>query len=387
MRRGPLPSALGRVCEPRAHAARAPRAWLLLLLLLGASPAALAQPRMGPLSVRTQHPLHLLYLAPRPARAQPLSAGTLDITVEAAVSNLVERTPITGGWELDLDLEIWRFVLATRFSPLDGLDLGLELALLRFDAGFLDGTVDGWHRAIGVAGGRRESLPYDRYSYRVAPGLVERYDLAEVPLGLSDSTLDLRVRLLDGGDWARRGPPTLALQVATKLPTGSWREGLGSGAPDLGAWLLLEHGGRVLVLHGSIGVVVPGPSPALDDLQVPVVVAWGIAGELRFAPSLSVLAQVGGATPRLEGMLASNETGLTLDLAIGVRGAACGWSWQVAFVEDLITLGPSVDFTALASVGRTLAPAATRRPGHLGSSPWTGRRCRLAGLPSRTGRR
>lgn len=342
------------------------------LLLAGLALAAvLFQPgrakaldRQGPLTVRTQNPLHLLYLGQRPVRARPLSVGSLQLSLEAAVSNLVERTPATGGWELDLDLEIWRLVLAARFAPTPGLDVGLELPLLRFDGGFLDGTVDAWHAALGVPGGRRVSVERDRFSYRVAPALVERVDLAEVPLGLSDATVDMRLQLLEGGDHAAGRRPAVALQVAAKLPTGSWRDGLGSGAPDLGAWLLLEHGGRVLVVHGSVGLIVPGPSPLLADLQIPAVVTWQAAAELRVAPTLSVLVQLGGATPRLEGLQARNETGLTLDLAIGLRGAACGWTWQLGFVEDLITLGPSVDFTALASVGRTFAdPSLGRAPG------------------------
>ena len=322
--------------------------------------AALALPggaqgaeRHGPLSVRTQNPLHLLYLGQRPARARLPPAGTLEASVEASVSNLLERTPITGGWSMDIDLEIWRFVVAARYAPVDWLDVGLELPLLRFDGGFLDTATDAWHGLIGTSGGRRVSVERDRYAYVLAPDLAVRYDLPEVPIGLSDVAVDVRVRLLDGGEHALGRRPALALQVAGKLPTGSWRDGLGSGAPDIGAWLLLEHGGRVLVVHGAAGVIVPGPARVLADLQAPVVVTWLAAAEVRVAPPISVLVQVYGATPRLLGIQASNETGVTLDLAIGVRGTAGPWTWQVAFVEDLITLGPSVDYTALASVGRT----------------------------------
>ena len=306
--------------------------------------------------MRTQNPLHLLYLGQRPVRAVLPPAGTLQVSVEAAVSNLLERTPIAGGWSLDLDMEIWRFAITSRYAPVPWMDLGLEVPLLRFDGGFLDGPTDAWHAAIGNSGGRRASIERDRFSYRLAPELDVLYDLDEVPIGLSDLTIDVRLRLLRGGEHALGRRPALALQVAGKLPTGSWRDGLGSGAPDLGAWLLLEHGGRLLVVHGSLGLIVPGPAPAIGELQAPAVVSWMLAGELRVAPPISVLVQIVGATPRLLGIQSSNETGVTLDLAIGVRGNARGWTWQFAFVEDLITLGPSVDFTALASVGRTFGP-------------------------------
>lgn len=289
-------------------------------------------------------------------RAQTLPAGQALLTAEAAVSNFIERTPITGGWELDLDLELWRIAFAARFAPVQGLDVGVELPLLRFDAGFLDGVVDGWHDALGVPGGRRDSLPSDRFSYRVAPALVPRMDLDPVPIGLGDATVDLRLRLLDGGELAAGPRPTLALQVASKLPTGSPQAGLGSGAPDFGAWLLLEHGGQVLALHASLGLIVQGPARLLADLQVPVVLSWMAAGEVRLAPPLSLVVQVHGASPRWEGLLASNETGVSLDLAIGIAGERCGTTWQVVFVEDLIVLGPSVDFTAMASLGRRLGP-------------------------------
>ncbi len=323
------------------------------LAFLLAAPGLAAAARQGPLPVRTQNPLHLLYLGQRPIRAVLPPAGTLQVSVEAGVSNLLERTPISGGWELDLDLEIWRFVFATRYAPAPWIDLGLEVPLLRFDGGFLDGPTDAWHALIGNTGGRRVSVERDRFSYRLAPDLGVLYDLEEVPIGLSDLTLDVRLRLLRGGDQALGRRPALALQVAGKLPTGSWRDGLGSGAPDLGAWLLLEHGGRLMVVHASLGLIVPGPAVAIRDIQAPAVLNWMVAGELRVAPPFSVLVQIVGATPRLLGIQSSNETAVTLDLAIGVRGTARGWTWQVAFVEDLITLGPSVDFTALASIGRT----------------------------------
>ncbi len=333
-------------------------AWLAGAVL-GPGPAAAVE-HQGPFGVRTQNPLHLLYLGARPVRAATLAPGVGTLSFEASVTNLVERTPITGGWELDLDLELWRFAAVARAGVAPGVDVGVELPLLRFDGGVLDRVVDGWHAALGVSGGRRESLPVDRFSYRVAPGLVERLDAAPVPLGIGDVTVDARFRLIEGGASPRR--PSLALQVAGKLPTGGWERGLGSGAPDLGGWALFEVGGRVLALHASLGVVVQGPVRLFADLQVPAVATWMLAGELHPLRGLSLVVEVVGATPRLHGLLASNETGVTLDLAVGLRGAACGTTWQVVFVEDLVVLGPSVDFSVLASVGQRFGPSAPAEP-------------------------
>ncbi len=324
-----------------------------LVLALG-TPVAAAAERHGPLTVRTQNPLHLLYLGPRPARATLPSAGALALEVQASVSNLLERTPMVGGWAQDLDLEIWRFVFSARYAPTRWIDLGLQVPLLRFDGGFLDGPTDAWHGVIGNSGGRRANVRRDRFSYRLAPTSQVLYDVDEVAIGLSDLTVDVRVRLREGGDPSVG--PALALQVAGKLPTGSWQDALGSGAPDLGAWILVEHGGRWLAVHGSLGLVVPGPARALAGIQAPAVLTWMAAAELTPTPALSVLVQVLGATPRILGIQSSNETGVSLDLALGVRGSARGWTWQIAFVEDLITLGPSVDFTAMASLGRTFGP-------------------------------
>lgn len=329
------------------------RALLLLLAGLLISPAASASDApLGPFAVRTNHPLLLLHLDLVPGRAEVVPSGTVVLFAHASWSNLLERKRDVAGLddELDLDMGLGRFVLGSRVSLIDGIDLGLEVPLVHFNAGFLDSMVSGYHRAVGLPNGVRALVEDRRFSYVVAPADGAAYDMQPQALALAGVTVDVRGRLLRGD----RTRPTLSLRGALKLPTGSAAAGTDSGRPDLGLWLLGEYRVRRLWIYGAGGLLLRGPGGPLEQLVVPVVWTWMLAGELRVARSLAIVVQLGGSSPWYRGLDLMEGRGGVLDLTLGVAGRKGPWTWHVGLTEDPISQTPSVDFTAFVSVSRAL---------------------------------
>ena len=72
---------------------------------------------------------------------------------------------------------------------------------------------------------------------------------------------------------------------------------------------------------------------------------------------LSLIVQLQGATPPFHDTRNKTLGGIPLDLIIGFSGNAftgkpTHFFWQVAFSEDLLGKGPSVDFSSYLRIGR-----------------------------------
>jgi len=321
---------------------------VLVAGLLMPPPAHAADEPAGPFAIRTNHPLLLMHLGLRPGRADVLPLGTIEVLTEASWSNLLERKRGAGGadFDLDLDLGLGRFVIGSRVAPRDGIDVGLELALVHFGGGFLDEFIAGYHRALGISNGGRDQVADGRFSYRVALPEAAAYEIEPEPLALAGTTIDVRGRLLRGGP--RR--PGVAVQGALKLPTGSPAAGTDSGRPDLGVWLMTEYRIKRLWLYGTGGLILRGPGGPLQAIAIPVVWTWMAAGELRIARSLSIVVQLSGSSPWYVGLDAIEGRGGVFDLTLGLAGRTGRLRWHLGMTQDPISQTPSVDVTAFLSL-------------------------------------
>ena len=106
--------------------------------------------------------------------------------------------------------------------------------------------------------------------------------------GLGDVEIRAKCRFLaEGASW-----PALAVMGAVKFPTGSERRELGSGETDAGVRLIGTKGFGLVTVHANVGYTVNGASAERN------VWSYGLAGSLKVADPLALVAEVAGETNR-----------------------------------------------------------------------------------------
>ncbi|HPQ82015.1 MAG TPA: DUF3187 family protein [bacterium] len=306
----------------------------------------------GPISVRTQNPVYLQTLGLTPQRAEVLAEGTIEIRLDSAYTNLFEREGNANA-SIDLDMEYWRLAPWITYGLRDDLQVGVEIPLVNFSGGFLDAFIQRFHKTFGLPNGGRESVPNGRFSYRFDAGGQTRFDFPSTALGLGDIVLHFKHQLT-GEDSEL---PAMALFADIKFPTGKASRGWGNGSPDFGFGFALETSWERL--HGYVNTmgIATGGNDSFNDFMYGGMFAFAVAGELTLLPSWSLVVQLNGSTPLLGHTGLESWDGVPLDLVVGFKGeekkllGGQDFIWQFGFSEDILSSGPSPDFTVFISFG------------------------------------
>jgi hypothetical protein len=116
----------------------------------------------GPLQVRNQFPLFLY------ADAQYLEAASIENSFSAGLShssiNLVSES---SDWSVGLDMEITELDLRFKKSIGDFIEIGIDLPLISFNAGFMDDFIKGFHDTFGLPDYGRSERPENEFLYDV----------------------------------------------------------------------------------------------------------------------------------------------------------------------------------------------------------------------------
>lgn len=327
-----------------------------ILILFCALWAFSAQARewstQGPFTIRTQNPLYLQTVNLDPARATTLRPGELEIRVDSAYSNLYERE-ISLTADENLDMELWRINFVATYGFFPDFEGGMEIPLLHFGGGFLDAFVQKFHDFFGFPNGGREQVANGVFRYQISRNGNVIYNPGPQTVGLGDISFFLKQNLLE--ETARL--PALAWRFIFKVPSGNGGGGLGDGSPGFGFGLALEKSYKRIHGYLNTNYLVDGGNSRLPNLMNSAVFDFSAAVEYSFSRRVSGIVQIVGGTPRLQGLDMTTWNGKPLDFIFGVRGDP-PWGkpfrpffWQVAFSEDILADGPSVDFTAWISVG------------------------------------
>jgi hypothetical protein len=327
---------------------------LILMIAFSRTAHSLAtHPSFGPLGARTQNPLYLLFLNNTPEAPQTLEKGHFQFSIEEVVSNLLNEAQTPGGFNLDLDMEIYRTALNFAYGVYPGLELGIQIPFLSFGGGFLDGFIRDYHNFFGFPSGGRNSVPDNSFTYRVRNGGKTLYSVGPETFGLSDIDIYVKHQLLK-----EHGKiPALSLRGLVKFPTGDRGSGLGSGSPDFGLNFSLEKSYKRFHAYTNFGFLILGPFDPLEAYQVPISFTFTQAFEVNMTQIASVVAQVQGNTSLFQDTGTQELDGIPLDLVIGFKGTGprkSQWEhflWEFAFSEDLLARGPSVDFSVRFNLG------------------------------------
>ena len=306
----------------------------------------------GPISVRNQNPVYLQSLGLKPRRAEVLPEGVIEGRIDSAYSNVFKRAG-NSSTNLDLDMEYWRLGINVVYGVAEDFEIGIEVPIVHFNGGFLDGFIQDFHNAFGFPNGGRENVPNNRFNYSFNAGGNSIFDYPSATAGLGDITLGIKHQVSgQDSDW-----PAVALFSELKLPTGRASRGFGSGLLNFGIGAALDA--KYDRIHGycNAGYYVVARDDALSDYQRDEMFAYMVAGEVTIIPTLALIVQVSGSTPLLEGTNIESWDGVPMELIIGFRGEeedlieGGDLIWQFGFSEDLLGKGPSVDFTVFLSIG------------------------------------
>ncbi len=312
----------------------------------------------GPLTVRNQNPIYLEFLNLEPTRAVALPVGQIEFRIDSAYSNIFEEASGgTNNTAFMFDMELLRTAFHLNAGVYDGMEVGLELAFMRLDNGFLDSFIQKFHNFFHFPNGGRENFPNDQYHYWFSQNGAVLYQVPKKqPFELGDLTFSFKHNFLGEGDLM----PAVAWLFYFKFPTGSLQDGTSSGNPDFGLGAAFEKNyGR---WHGYLNLAyfTNGGQEPLQNYIYDQYFTYMIGGEFSVSHPVSLNAQITGGTPLLHGVGKVQWDSFPMDLQLGARGehplTAFGAPdmkliWQGGFTEDLNPNGPSIDFTIFGSVG------------------------------------
>lgn len=272
--------------------------------------------------------------------------------MDFAYSNIFEQG-MSATNQLNLDMELMRLAFHVLYGLRDDLEVGIELPLFHTGGGFLDAFIQGFHKFFHLPNGGRDNVPNNQYNYRFSSGGNLIYDVPSQQLMLGDIAFRIKYHVADDIAWQ----PAVAIFADVKLPTGSRSRGTGNNAVDFGVGLALEKSYKRLHGYLDMEYIVSGADGPLENFMRSQMFAFATAIEITILDTWSGIVQLAGSTPLLTGTGIDAWDGVPLDLIVGFRGEEKGLIgghdlfWQAGFSEDVLSRGPSVDFTAFLSIG------------------------------------
>ncbi|MDO8519655.1 MAG: DUF3187 family protein, partial [Deltaproteobacteria bacterium] len=308
---------------------------------------------LGPMTTRSQSPLYLQFVSDHLETPATLPMHRISSSIDFSLSNMFERRRRLTGTGIDLDMELYRTGLSFHYGVLNNYEIGLELPFLSFSAGFLDSFIQGYHNAFGVPNAGRQRVDNNRFSYLITQNGATIYQVSQADFGMGDLIFYQKAKLMD----EKKMLPELAAKALIKLPTGSPTAGTGSGAADFSFSLLGEKSWKRWHSTTQLGFDILGKHKILSALQRTSAFHFGQAIEFNLRNHLSLVAQITGNTSFFKNVTIPELSQPILDLTIGVSGEILPKKtfrkikYEVAFTEDPLTTGPSVDFAILLKAG------------------------------------
>jgi hypothetical protein len=301
----------------------------LIIAVLSASSEAFD----GPLQVKNQFPLFLN------ANAPYLESASLQDSFAASLSHssiyLVERS---AEWDIGLDMEITELNLRFRKSINNFIEVGVEVPILSFNSGFVDGFLNSYHDTFGFPDYGRSNRPDNDFLYEVKRNgtVVVKGESGKIAFG--DIRFTLKKPLI-------QGDPAISIKGEIELPTGEPETGYGNGSFDTGISLLMDKTfGETWKTYLNFGVVFPGDLKGHERVDLKSFIWGGTAIEAAFWKTISLVGQVfiqGSPFPDT-GIASVDRTGVLLSL--GGRYHSGTSSFELSLTEDPNTSG-APDFT------------------------------------------
>lgn len=308
----------------------------------------------GPLHTQIQNPLHLQFLAMPMEDPQTLEYRQFETYLHTTFSNVFEYDQ-SGSILINMDMEIWRTVLGLGYAITPDLDVFVEVSVISNGGGFLDGMIQGYHSLFNFPNGGRELVANNQFSHTLSQNGTTLFNHAATGFGFSDTTLRFKLN----ASYVLPIPFEFAMAPYIKIPTGSETKGLGSGHVDFGL-SFFAHKKFLRRFHSftQLGMVVLGSHDALGALLKPTYFNFGQSFEYQIVNGLSALIQLTGSSPAFKNRDNDDLSKMIMDFNVGVAGAfplnhkiLDEFFYQGSFGEDILSTGPSVDFSVFFLTG------------------------------------
>jgi hypothetical protein len=316
----------------------------VLLLCTGALVQARAEEFLGfgPIPVRNLQPIQLIFLNLPFERARVLHPGEFTVSIESAEINEIatnqERI------EAVLKFETNRTVLTGSLSPLPRLELSLGVPFISRFGGFLDPVINAVEDVFQTSNPERHLFPNNSFGgFHVRRGDIVLFDGKKQQFELGDVWGSAKYEL-----WRSPGLPVIALRGAVKAPTGRANGVFGSGKPDFGLGVAVEHQFcSWLVAYGNLSVIYPVGPITPGRLTLDPLLTEGVAGEARLWRGVSLLLQQEAYTSPFHGNGARLLDGTVVELTAGLNVVCQPFLFQLAGVNNISPVVSAADFSLL----------------------------------------
>lgn len=308
-----------------------------ILVVLGAGEGKAAD--LGPLQTANRLPLYLMFLTPQPTKAQLPAHGELETSL-AVEYNSIFLKHSGSRWDVLMDMEMMIVDISLVYGVGTKMALKVDLPLVSMGDGFLDGSLESYHDALGVPNCGREDRPGNTFGYHIfrdgAPWVQGRAGT----LNPADITISTQIEL--ASTTVGRRAMTSALLLSLKLPTGNEEIGLGSGEVDAGLFVPIQWSGLPYSFYLMPGItMIKDP----ESRQVPVSgrnsLSLFAGTAYDYNDRLRLLAQLNFHTSPIESTGSSRVDNGALELSLGFqRRLRDRLTLEFAFSEDLTRAAP-----------------------------------------------
>jgi Protein of unknown function (DUF3187) len=302
---------------------------LLIISVLSASSEAFD----GPLQVKNQFPLFLNVNASYLESASPQDSFAARLSHSSIY--LVDNS---SGWDMGLDMEITELNFRFRKSIRNFIEFGVEVPVLSFNSGFMDGFLESYHDTFGFPDYGRSERPNNDFLYEMKRNGIVIVKGKSGRIAIGDIRFSLKKPLI-------KGDPAISIKGEIELPTGEPETGYGNGSFDTGISLLMDKKfGEIWKTYLNLGVVFPGDLKGHERVDLKSFIWGGAAIEAALWKPISLLGQVfiqGSPFPET-GISSVDRTAVLLSL--GGRYLSGNSHFELSLTEDPNTSG-APDFT------------------------------------------
>ena len=336
---------------PRAKVIHYP----ILFLLLGASflfPISLAQgddtqyyiPK-GPLESRNQYPIYLLFYNFTPASAQTLPPHQFQLKTGISISNVFLYQASSPGYDVRMDLEVFRPFLHLRYGVTERIEVGAEIPFSHLSGGVLDGFIRLVHNFLGSEKDLRQVAGNYNFNYSFKHNDTDWFSPMRGTFGLGDVALTSKFKLFSSDLYLT----DLSARVAIKIPSGDPQLSLGSGNWDFAFGLCFDYGlHERWVTYVNLGGVIVGQPDTTADIKVNNYLTSMFAMEYLATEKLSLIVQFNHNSSLFDtGIRRVDQAGI--QILGGIKyDFSPRFGIQFDMVEEMITyVAPDVTFNFL----------------------------------------
>lgn len=309
---------------------RIPIASCFFILFL--SPASF--PFEGPLQAPNRFPLFLQINSPYLESASPGNSFSVGLS-HSSVFMIKNSTE----WSVNLDMEISTLDLRYRKALTNLFEIGIDIPVISFNSGFMDGTLNSFHKTFDLPDYGRSSRHKNEFLYEVIKNgnLVIRGKNGGTQIG------DIRFiakKVLIAND------PTISAKAEIEIPTGDASSGFGSGGLDGGVSVLIDKKlGEKFMSYINLGVIFPGDLNAHTKLKLRRIIHGGAGIEASLWQNFGLLGQIYLQTSPFTKTGIGTVDRISVLLSFGGRYSSGRNSLEFSFSEDPSTAGaPDITF-------------------------------------------